>query len=79
MTGGTMNQSIEIGRLKNDWCNTNHIAQVAFACQTCRRVVTVKWDSVKNEIVFYATVPVPRKVAIMIETDGSRLVLKARR
>ena len=62
-----MTERKEIGRLNDGFVTTNHIMQVVFAANACRRRVTVEWDAVKNQCVFYANVPLPKKLAATIK------------
>lgn len=56
-------ERIEIARIKKDWAvNTVGQALVVIAARKCRRVVTADCDESTGEIVFYATVPLPKSI-----------------
>lgn len=56
----------EIRRLAvSTWVDTHNLATAVFVAQTCRRTVTVRWDSATREMVFEAAVPMPKKLAAL--------------
>lgn len=57
-------QGCEILRLRAyHMVDTEHVATAVFVAQSCRRTVTVRWDYERKEMVFEATVPLPKKLA----------------
>lgn len=63
-----MTERREIGRIKGaGYASVDRVRHVVFAANTCRRCVTVHWEAATDSLVFYAIVPVPKKVLAIIQ------------
>jgi hypothetical protein len=64
---------VEVATIKQGAHNAEFVAtHVVHALRLARRVVEVEWDGTRQMLVFYARVPLPRKVKEVVAKKSTR-------
>jgi hypothetical protein len=65
---------VEVARLGGKFVSVGECAaaHVVYAFGQVGRVVTVEWDGAMQQLVFYATAPVPKKAEAVVEKLSGR-------